>query len=278
MLAITEHGSDPDAPEDLKVAHTGNRLPVSVCFLVTLLREMRGNMLWDAAKAGWPLVGPAAGAVAGAVASKLFGPQPVGSSSPENAPAGNPSRSGSGFDSLPYFIRDARTNRQVPVCFEPMTRDTVPELEKSHWMEIWDELFWARAGPMWKLVCAECSDGRLQGLVLFGSVRSPGEPVRASVLEAAPHNRYGASNRQHCGVGKVLVARLIVESQQRGGNGTVLGTPPPGATAFLKRIGFREIPSLKSGNGLFPHYLDREAAEGLLKSVMLRWPAEEVGW
>lgn len=124
-------------------------------------------------------------------------------------------------NSLPYFIMEAGTGRVVSVRFEKLTPADAVELNSREWsasvfQDVWRQAF--ADDKMLKLIREE--DAVIQGLVHLGQPEVNGF-LRKSLLETAPFNQYGTGARQHLGAGRVLVARLVVESLTQGLQGRV---------------------------------------------------------
>lgn len=148
-------------------------------------------------------------------------------------------------DTLPYFVNDARTEDRVPVRFRGTAEPDAAELNGPDWSEsvfreAWLELI--KEARALKLVCADNADASVQGLVSVGRVLPGGGALRKSLLEAAPPNRHGAHPQRFCGVGRVLVARLVAESYRRGARGAVTVRARVGSEGFYRALGFRGSP------------------------------------
>ncbi len=162
-----------------------------------------------------------------------------------------------------YFVTDA-TGQQVKVCFEPLTSKDSNALNGDDWQG-------ARFGAVWK-VWAEhdialkltlCNDdGKpVLGIVRLGTVQridGAAGSLCDSLLEASPVYRFGAAVRRYCGIGRVLVARLVVESKAQGAEGRLRIRPAEGSIPFYQRLGFI------SASGTPFYVLKTQKAEELL--------------
>lgn len=174
-------------------------------------------------------------------------------------------------NTLPYFITEARTQRTVPVRFERLAAEDEAELNGAEWAEarfvdVWREFI--GEGRTLKLVCVEEQDRRIQGLVRIGEVTRADGSLKRSLLETAPFNRQEAGEqRAYRGVGRVLVARLVVESYQQGGRGKVTVRAARGTAPFYRAIGFKDSP-----RWLDHLLLDEAEAAELLQAVLISQP------
>lgn len=66
--------------------------------------------------------------------------------------------------------------------------------------------------------------------------------LSGSLLEANPVYRYGSVQRRYRGIGRVLVARLVVESQLQGAQGRLFIRPVEESRPFYTRLGFLTVP------------------------------------
>ena len=134
----------------------------------------------------------------------------------------------------------------MAVCFEPLTAEDSYALNGDDWKgarfsDVWKE--WATHNLLLKLVLCDGNDDTILGIVRLGSARriSGGATIlRDSLLETAPALQFRAGGRQYRGIGRVLVARLVVESKAQGAEGRVLVVPVHGSSAFYHTLGFRE--------------------------------------
>ena len=110
-----------------------------------------------------------------------------------------------------------------------------------------------------KLVCREGQDTTIQGIVHIGKIVFFGGPLRKSLLEAAPCNRKETESQRYRGVGRILVARLVVESFQQGGQGRVIVVPRKEIIPFYSKLRFTFSPFSKH-----EMILDVEPAQELL--------------
>ena len=146
-------------------------------------------------------------------------------------------------NTLPYFITEVQTRRKVLVRFEPLAPDDDAELRGSVWSQSIFAAVWQHYmgdGRTYKLVCIEEADKRIQGIVCVGSIAQNATLLRENLLESAPFNQKTYRSQEYRGVGRVLVARLVVESYLQGGKGRVAVKPRQGTERFYMTIGFRK--------------------------------------
>ena len=148
-------------------------------------------------------------------------------------------------NALPYFITDAVTGGLVLVRFASLTTSDTAELRGEHWSEavfrdVWPS--YANDGQTLKMVCINETNAGIQGLVRLGQIAVAGNFLRKSLLEAAPFNRRDAETPHYQGVGRILVARLVVESYHQGAQGRVLVETRREAEGFYRRLGFSGLP------------------------------------
>ncbi len=170
-------------------------------------------------------------------------------------------------DHLPYCVIRVATHRSVRVGFQPLQSGDEAELRGPAWSgavfrEVWPG--WIGEPGTYKLVRRHGQDRRIQGLLHLGRVERDGGALRDSLLETAPYNRERlVAERTYRGVGRVLVARLVLESYRQGGLGQVLVRARPGIEPFYLRLGFRRVP----GAGAY-FFLEREGATDLLRAAL----------
>ncbi|MGO8669914.1 MAG: hypothetical protein ACLQVD_00860 [Capsulimonadaceae bacterium] len=152
------------------------------------------------------------------------------------------------MNSRPYFALDCATGKEVRMDFSPATSEDCAALEVQ-WNGDFHRGFVAHLndsslrGHILKLERRGVHDGRIHGLLDAGRDGA----VFNAIMQAAPEHRYGATNRQLCSIGRVLVARLIRESIFRGSQGRValgadvvkLYTGGASSSPFLEAVGFR---------------------------------------
>lgn len=152
-----------------------------------------------------------------------------------------------------YTITDMRQNERVEVCFEPLTANDLVEFERDDWQgarfsDVWREL--AQYEIAEKLTLCAGTDKPLLGIVQVGTVRM-GEgrvtPLRDSLLEVAPVHQFITGRRSYKGIGRVLVARLIEASREKGAEGRLLVRPVPSSVPFYRKLGFQDA--------RIPHYM-----------------------
>lgn len=182
---------------------------------------------------------------------------------PDDLPGTNP-------NTLPYFITEAQTGRVVPVRFEQINAADQTELRNEDWQQavfrdVWPEL--VRDDHTLKLVCDGGEDARIQGMVRFGNLTRRSKLLKTNLLEAAPFNRHGRQLQAYRGVGRVLVARLVVESVLQGGHGRVAVLARTGTEPFYRALGFVNPP---------PMSLDvQEKIKQLLQTALASTPQAE---
>lgn len=173
----------------------------------------------------------------------------------------------SDLNALPYFITEAQTGQTVPVRFEPLALDDISELQSDTWNQAVFSAVWQNyAGDTrtYKLVCTAENGTRIQGITRLGKVLQFGGLLEKSLLETAPFNRTQSSQRQYRGVGRVLIARLVVESHFLGARGKVRVKPRRGTEAFYEVLGFRKFAGDYKYMELYP-----SEAEQLLNQSLL---------
>ena len=176
-------------------------------------------------------------------------------------------------------------NSSIPVRFEPLVEDDKIELDGPGWSEqhspipaVFAAVWPAHIGDRqtFKLVCVQRRDSnvhseyqRIQGLVRIGTVERRGGFLTGSLLETAPLNRWQLHDRRYSGVGRVLVARLIVDSYLQEGHGKVLVRATPRAATFYTEIGFKAVAPL----GYFA--LSEDGARNLLTHTLISSDSSE---
>ena len=161
-----------------------------------------------------------------------------------------------------------RAGRQVEVGFKTLTADDLDTLKRDDWqgarfIAVWKE--WAGYEVALKLTRHEASDNSILGIVKVGNVEyHRGKPnlLRDSLLEASPSQRQSATERTYYGVGRVLVARLIRESQTAGAAGRLLVRPAQNVRQFYLRLGFEPVLDKKY------YFLNTEKAEMILATYL----------
>ena len=151
-------------------------------------------------------------------------------------------------DNRVYYVYDSIVGRDVQVRFEPLTDADRGHLNGPEWLgarfgDVWLES--AGRGVALKLTLRDGSAKPVLGVVRLGiapSTNGHKGALRSSVLETAPAHRFGAVARRYRGVGRVLVARLIVESKAQCANGRILLRPARGSVTFYRSIGFLDSP------------------------------------
>jgi hypothetical protein len=168
---------------------------------------------------------------------------------------------------LPYFVTRTRGGEQVRVRFERLTETDLQLPSGDAWVGAVFHSFWMSAavtalGALKLTAVSERGDPTL-GLLLPGTIKRSGAPLQDSLLETAPRYRYRHGVREYRGVGRVLVARLVVESLLDGGQGAVRVRSRPEVQGFYACLGFRHLPGTR-------HVMVLEAARGaqLLAEVL----------
>lgn len=144
---------------------------------------------------------------------------------------------------LPYYL----TNRQgelVRVCFRRPAEMDRQKLRGPAWRsavfhEVWPKLI--GDGRTLKLTPFDGPQDRILGMIRLRSVYRREQFLQHSLLETAPTDRFAASNRMILGVGRVPVARLIVQSFIDGGDGKVVVRQRTGTERFYKVLGFQFV-------------------------------------
>jgi len=170
-------------------------------------------------------------------------------------------------NTLPYFISDTQGGNVVPVCFRPLTPDDDTELRGEKWSaavfaEVW--LNYVHIPNTFKLVCLQDSASDIQGIVHVGKIMTTSRFLKKSLLETAPSNQHQAPHPRYSGIGRILIARLVVESYLRGGQGRIMVRPRPGTEPFYRALGFTPAPRLPRR-----YLLDTPEAEVLLQKTLL---------
>jgi predicted N-acetyltransferase YhbS len=150
-------------------------------------------------------------------------------------------------DTLSYVISEVGTDRPVSAYFSALTTADAAELQSAEWLrgrfrDVW--LAWLNEEHTWKLVVHTDAEEKIQGIVRIGAIRHTefvGNALRDSLLEVAPVNRQGAEPRKYRGVGRALIARLIVESYRQGGTGNLLVRPVADSLPFYRTLGFQNV-------------------------------------
>lgn len=144
-----------------------------------------------------------------------------------------------------YFVTDA-AEQQVKVCFETLTANDSATLEGDDWQgarfgDVWKE--WAEHEVALKLTLCSGEVKPILGVLKPGTaaeIYGGAIILRDSWLETAPVYRHDTEGRRYRGIGRILVARLIVESKKQGAGGHVLVSPTKDSIPFYRRLGFEE--------------------------------------
>ena len=151
-------------------------------------------------------------------------------------------------NTLPYFVVEARTGKKVAVRFAPVTAADEFELRGEDWSQaVFRDVWPALVGEpnTFKLARIDGENVRIEGMVRIGRMTRWGGTLQESLLEAAPSNRHIQQQPLYRGIGRVLVARLVVESILHGGQGRVAVHARTGTEAFYRRLGFQEAPVMR---------------------------------
>ena len=152
-------------------------------------------------------------------------------------------------NTLPYFVFDKIQGSDAAVRFAPFTVSDQTELSGPSWASSLFSQTWAGfAGDSQTLKLVKINDkvndkGQdIDGIVRLGAVPLGSRGLRNSLLEAAPVHRFAPhSGRQLSGVGRVLLARLVVECYHSGGSGALFVRAHAGAVDFYKAMGCRQL-------------------------------------
>ena len=148
-------------------------------------------------------------------------------------------------NTLPYFVFDKTHGNFVGVRFASFTVSDQTELGGPSWAGSLFSQTWAGfAGDSQTLKLVKVNDkGQdIDGIVRLGAVPLGSRGLRNSLLEAAPVHRFAPhSGRQLSGVGRVLLARLVVECYHSGGSGALFVRAHAGAVDFYKAMGCRQL-------------------------------------
>ena len=166
-----------------------------------------------------------------------------------------------------YFVTDT-AGQIIAVCFEPLTADDTHALNGDDWRgarfgAVWKE--WAAHNLALKLVRCDSSDPSLFGIVKLGTaaqITVGATILRDSLIETAPAHQFGTAGRRYRGIGRILIARLVMESKAQGANGRVLVLPVEGSTPFYLALGF-QVSRIK-----YRLRLEEREAETLLKTCL----------
>ena len=152
---------------------------------------------------------------------------------------------GQDLNRLPYVVED-RAGNPITVQFLPFLSGDQSIVAGSAWNGSAFQSSWvglAGAPRILKLVDPTALSSAIMGLLTLGDVTPGSTAIRNNMLETAPAYQY--SNRTQSGVvtgikgiGRVLVARLVAESYNQGGDGSVLVRPRPASVRFYVKIGF----------------------------------------
>ncbi len=176
-------------------------------------------------------------------------------------------------DELPYYVREGV--QLVRVRFMPLEAGDEAYINaqwrNSVFFAVWQRLAQHEiAQPTsLKLVADAEQEKPILGLLRIGGGASMqvtyGKLNTQSVLETVPRFRYQSKEREYRGVGKVLVARLIVESILQGQGGNLVVSPRPQIIPFYRHLGFQQ--SRRNPRYFF---IRAEAGMLLLQSVLVR--------
>ena len=151
---------------------------------------------------------------------------------------------GADANRLPYFVMDGAGNR-VTVEFAPLIEADKAEIEGADWIgsvfrEAWMQ--WCGVPPTIKLV-EKGGASPILGLVRPGVVPEGDLALRGSILETTPALRFRVGSVSPLrGVGRVLLARLVVESYNQGANGALYIKSRPEAYGFYDAVGLVASP------------------------------------
>ncbi len=153
---------------------------------------------------------------------------------------------------LPYFALGA-SGEPICVHFEPLVESDREALLSEPWAsavfaEVWPEFI----GYSWALKLVYNQE--ILGLLRLGAKPAGVNFLRENLLETRPESGLR-------GVGRVLVARLVAESYNRGATGQVRVQSHRNAVGFYRHLGF------KPNRTPFGYDLLRENAQALFGSV-----------
>jgi Acetyltransferase (GNAT) domain len=158
---------------------------------------------------------------------------------------------GMSLNDLPYYI--CRGNEKIGVHFDLLETADSEEIMGDRWKDaVYRKAWIAFLGltpheSILKLRLNVTDTSNIEGVVKLGQIPEGGGALRTSLLESTPTNRWSTQKSPvFSGVGRVLVARLIAESYNKGGHGVVTVEPHPAAVGFYQKLGFRaHLKSLK---------------------------------
>lgn len=148
------------------------------------------------------------------------------------------------MENAPYFLFDTVVGEEIAVCFEPLTEADHPALESEDWrgarfLDVWKESIGHDIAL--KLTLCEGEDKSLFGILRLGNtLRTSGHAgaLKGSLLETAPVYRHSMTGRRYHGIGRVLVARLVMESKAQGAAGRLRIRAARDSEAFYEKLGF----------------------------------------
>jgi hypothetical protein len=145
---------------------------------------------------------------------------------------------------LPYFVTDSAGSR-VMVAFAPLTAADKSELSGTDWLgSVFREAWMDFCGvpPTLKLIERE-ERAPILGLLRPGNVPEGGYLLERSLLETAPALRFRSGSVSPLrGVGRVLLARLVVESYNQSAGGGLYIVVRPAANGFYDALGLLASP------------------------------------
>jgi hypothetical protein len=152
---------------------------------------------------------------------------------------------------LTFAVREVLTGREVLARFSELT----PADGSALVSDGWSEREFSYAWRSWSNI----PGGALKAELLL----SKNEGILGSLLATAPRHQYGSDLRLFAGIGRVLVARLVVGALKLGGTGALRVQVRPERRQFYSVLGFRSV--LNSPRML----LSRDGAIKLLESAVV---------
>ena len=163
---------------------------------------------------------------------------------------------------LPYFVTDSAGNR-VLVVFAPLSAADSAELSGADWLgSVFREAWIAFCGAPRTLKLVEVgTSAPILGLLRLGVVKEGDPYLRDSLLETTPALRFHPNSIAPLrGVGRILVARLVVESYNEGAKGALLVKARTPSFGFYRHLGF-----VASSDSVSYHVLSAAQAAALFE-------------
>ena len=144
-------------------------------------------------------------------------------------------------DEYRYYVNDTVADTRIEVRFETLLPHDIEILDGDDWIgSRFGEVWKMRTGRPGTLKLVSCSEVKTQilGILSHGIVQIRRDGLRNSLIEVCPAHKFGSEARRYSGLGSVLVARLVIESMEQGGEGRLLIRPVVSSKGFYKRLGF----------------------------------------